>query len=207
MKKPSHENNFIYLTIALVLLLLVAALIDQFPVGWGQQTVQAASIITVAAGINSVSSSRNWFSTSIGFLIAILVVAGLGLWLEHAELDYLHLLILIGFYLYASYQAARQVLFTGPIDFNKIVGAICIYLLMGLVWGLSYLFIAQVIPGSFNGLEQLPWYDNFADGDISPVAPVARFLVYMEAIFGVFYMAVLVASLIGIKTSKITSDS
>ena len=123
MKKPSHENNFIYLTIALVLLLLVAALIDQFPVGWGQQTVQAASIITVAAGINSVSSSRNWFSTSIGFLIAILVVAGLGLWLEHAELDYLHLLILIGFYLYASYQAARQVLFTGPIDFNKMPSA------------------------------------------------------------------------------------
>jgi voltage-gated potassium channel Kch len=110
-------------------------------------------------------------------------------------------------------------LFTGPIDWNKIVGAICIYLLMGLVWALSYLLIAQAIPNAFNGLEQLPWYNNFADaayysfvtlttlgyGDISPVAPIARFLVYMEAIFGVFYMAILVASLVGISASKIQS--
>jgi hypothetical protein len=40
-------------------------------------------------------------------------------------------------------------------------------------------------------------------GDISPVATVARFLVYMEAIVGVFYMAILVASLIGIRASEI----
>ena len=38
-------------------------------------------------------------------------------------------------------------------------------------------------------------------GDISPVLPLARFLVYMEAIVGVFYMAILVASLIGVRLS------
>jgi len=88
---------------------------------------------------------------------------------------------------------------------------------MGLIWALFYLLIAQAVPDAFNGLEQLPWYENFADvsyysyvtlttlgyGDISPVAPVARFLVYMEAIVGVFYMAILVASLIGICASEI----
>jgi voltage-gated potassium channel Kch len=151
--------------------------------------------------------------------LAIIIVAAMGKWLEHAGLEYLHLLILIGFYTWATWLAARQVLFTGPIDGNKVVGAICIYLLMGLVWALSYLFIAQAIPGAFNGLEQLPWYENFSDaayysfvtlttlgyGDISPVVPIARFLVYMEAIFGVFYMAILVASLIGIRTSEMQS--
>ena len=64
------------------------------------------------------------------------------------------------------------------------------------------------------------WYENFADGtyfsfvtlttlgygDISPVTPVARFLVYMEAIVGVFYMAILVASLIGMRVSARQSD-
>jgi len=116
---------------------------------------------------------------------------------------------------------ARQVLFTGPIDGNKIIGAICIYLLIGLVWTLLYLFIAQAMPGAFNGLDQALWYDNFADvayysfvtlttlgyGDISPVIPIARFLVYMEAIVGVFYMVILVASLIGIRTSKLHSKN
>jgi len=38
-------------------------------------------------------------------------------------------------------------------------------------------------------------------GDISPVLPLARFLVLMEAIVGVFYMAILVASLIGVSLS------
>jgi len=141
--------------------------------------------------------------------------------LDVSGMSYLHLLILTLFYSWATWLAARQVLFTGPIDGNKIVGAICIYLLMGLVWTLSYLFIAQAMPGAFNGLEQVIWYENFADvayysfvtlttlgyGDISPVIPIARFLVYMEAIVGVFYMAILVASLIGIRTSKLHSEN
>ena len=219
MEKTYRKSNFVHLTIALVFLLLVSALVDQFPTSLGQLLVQASTIITVAAGIGSTNISRTWFRTGTGFLLAILVVAMLGIWLEYAKFDYLHLLILISFYLWATWLAAKQVLFTGPIDWNKVVGAICIYLLMGLVWALSYLLIAQAIPNAFNGLEQLPWYDNFADtayysfvtlttlgyGDISPVAPIARFLVYMEAIFGVFYMAILVASLIGISTSKIQS--
>jgi hypothetical protein len=217
MLLTSEKNNFVHLTIALVFLLMVGALLRQFPVSMGQQLLQAASIITIAAGIGSTSPTRTWFGAGIGFLAAIIIVAVLGFWLQHSGLDYLHLLILLGFYSYATWLAARQVLFTGPIDGNKIVGAICIYLLMGLIWALCYLFLAQALPGAFNGLEHLPWYDNFSNaayysfvtlttlgyGDISPVAPVARFLVYMEAIFGVFYMAILVASLIGITTSKL----
>ena len=124
--------------------------------------------------------------------------------------------ILFVFYVGAIYLARRQVLFSGVVDANKIVGAIGIYLLMGLIWALMYLFLAQAIPGAFNGLEQLVWYDNFANvayysfvtlttlgyGDISPVTPIARFLVYMEAVVGVFYMAILVASLIGVSISS-----
>ena len=217
MDKTSAKNNFIHLTVALVFLLLVAAIMRHFPEFWARQLVQAASIITIAAGIRSTSASRTWFRTGIGFLLAILIVAMLGYWLELAGLDYLHLLILLVFYCYATWLAAHQMLFTGPIDANKLVGAICIYLLMGLIWALLYMLLAQAVPGAFNGIEQAPWYNNFNDatyysfvtlttlgyGDISPVAPLARFLVYMEAIFGVFYMAILVASLVGITTSGI----
>ena len=144
----------------------------------------------------------------------------LGVFLDQAGLSYLHLLVLMLFYIWATWLAAKQVLFSGQIDSNKIVGAICIYLLIGLIWALLYLFIAQSVPGAFNGLEQAEWYENFADGtyysfvtlttlgygDISPVTPVARFLVYMEAIVGVFYMAILVASLIGMRVSALHSD-
>ena len=221
MTRVSDKNNFVYLTVSLVILLLVAALVDQFPIPLGTHLVQALTVVTLATGVIGLQHSRLHFHTKLGFIIAVAVIVLLGALLDASGLHYTHLLILISFYTWATWLAARQVLFTGHIDTNKVVGAICIYLLMGLIWALSYLLIAQATPGAFNGLEQLPWYENFADvsyysyvtlttlgyGDISPVAPVARFLVYMEAIVGVFYMAILVASLIGIRASEIQTKN
>jgi hypothetical protein len=221
MDSMSEKNNFLYLVISLIALLFVGALVDQYPGQLGQQILQAVTAITLASGIIGFRSSKLWFNTGIGFTISVLLVVILGVVLNITGLSYLHLLILALFYSGATWLAARQVLFTGPIDGNKIIGAICIYLLVGLIWAMAYLLIAQAIPGAFNGLEQVIWYENFADaayysfvtlttlgyGDISPVAPIARFLVYMEAIVGVFYMAILVASLIGIRTSRLHSEN
>jgi len=220
MKPVSEKNNFLYLVISLVILLLVGALVEQFPSKLGQHVFQAITVITLASGIAGFRSSRRWFHTGIGFTISVFIVVVLGVLLDVSGMSYIHLMLLIIFYSWAIWLAAKQVLFSGPIDGNKIVGAICIYLLMGLVWTLLYLAIAQAMPGAFNGLEQAVWYDNFADvayysfvtlttlgyGDISPLIPIARFLVYMEAIVGVFYMAILVASLIGIKTSEMKNN-
>ncbi len=194
------------------MLLLVGAISDQFEGMIGHQLVQAFSVINIVVGIYGFKSEKMWFHSTFGVTASIVSVVVIGVVLELLHLYYLHLILLFCFYLWAIWLAGRQVLFTGAVDVNRIVGAICIYLLMGLIWALMYLFIAQAIPGSFNGVEQLVWYDNFANvayysfvtlttlgyGDISPVAPIARFLVYMEAVVGVFYMAILVASLIGV---------
>jgi len=216
----SEQNNFLYLTVALVLLLLVGALVEQFPTYLGQRLVQAFTVITIAAGVAGFKKSKFLFKTSIGFLVAVILVMFFSVLLDVGRLHFAHLILLIIYFTWATWLALKQVLFTGEIDGNKIVGAVCIYLLMGLVWTFCYLFIAELIPDAFIGLQQEPWYDNFADvayysyvtlttlgyGDISPVAPVARFLVYMEAVVGVFYMAILVASLIGARMSDRDSD-
>ncbi len=220
METVSEKNNFIYLIVSLVVLLLAGALVDQFPSTLGQHIFQAASVVTLALSTFGFRSSQLRLQTGVGFTLSVLVIVMLGVVLDAAGMSTLHLFVLTLFYCWATWLAAKQVLFSGRIDGNKIVGAICIYLLMGLIWALLYLFIAQTIPGAFNGLEQLLWYDNFANvayfsfvtlttlgyGDISPAIPIARFLVYMEAIVGVFYMAILVASLIGIRVSALHSD-
>ncbi len=159
------------------------------------------------------SGSRHlFFRTGLGLVVATIVIILIGIFMEELQLYYLHLFILFCFYLWAIWLAGKQILFSGAVDANRIVGAICIYLLMGLIWAMMYLFLAQAIPGAFHGIEQMIWYHNFADvayysfvtlttlgyGDISPVAPIAKFLVYMEAVVGVFYMAILVASLVGV---------
>lgn len=220
VKTVSGKNNFLYLIVSLVVLLLVGALVDEFRHPLGHHIFQAVTVIALAAAIVGFRSSRLRLNTGIGFTVCTLIIVVLGILLDRVGLSYLHLLILMLFYIWATWLAAKQVLFTGQIDSNKIVGAICIYLLIGLIWALLYLFIAQSVPGAFNGMEQVVWYENFADaayysfvtlttlgyGDISPVTPVARFLVYMEAIVGVFYMAILVASLIGMRVSARHSD-
>jgi len=210
MKRVSEKNNFLYLTIGIVLLLFVGAISDQFYELAGQHLVQSFSVVTIIIGIYGFRLTQKWLHTGIGIAASVVVVVSIGITLELLHLYYLHLVLLFCFYLWAIWLAGRQVLLAGVTDTNRIVGAICIYLLTGLLWALMYLLIAQAIPGAFNGIEQSVWYENFADiayysyvtlttlgyGDISPVAPLARFLVYMEAIVGVFYMAILVASLV-----------
>ena len=216
MKPVSEKSNFLYLTVGIVLLLFVGAISDQFEGVVGHQLVQAFSVINIVFGIYGFKSTGKWFHTGVDIAVSVIAVVIIGVALELLHLYYLHLILMFCFYLWAIWLAGKQVLFAGAVDANRIIGAICIYLLMGLIWALMYLFIAQAIPGAFNGVEQLVWYDNFADvayysyvtlttlgyGDISPVAPIARFLVYMEAVVGVFYMAVLVASLIGVSISE-----
>ncbi len=212
MKPVSENNNFLYLTVGIVLLLFVGAISDQFAGLVGHQLVQAFSVINIVIGIYGFRSTQKWFHSGVGIVVLITTVVLVGVALELLNLDYLHLLFLFCFYLWAIFLAAKQVLVAGVVDANRMVGAICIYLLMGLIWALMYMFLAQATPGAFNGLDQVVWYENFADvayfsfvtlttlgyGDITPVAPVARFLVYMQAVVGVFYMAILVASLIGV---------
>jgi len=74
MQSVSDKNNFLYLVISLVFLLLVGALVDQFPSKLGQHIFQAVTVITLASGIVGMKSSRVWLRTGIGFTLSVLVV-------------------------------------------------------------------------------------------------------------------------------------
>jgi voltage-gated potassium channel len=190
----SEKNNFIYLAVGLVLLLFVGSMLEFIPGDFGPRIVQAATIATLMIAALGQKGHYNRMVINIVFVLVLL---------------------LLGFFTWMTWLLLRQVLFTGAVDGIRIVGAICIYMLLALIWAMLYLLIAEALPGSFNGLPQAPWLENFSAatyfsfvtittlgyGDISPVLPLARFLVIMEAIVGVFYMAIVVASLIGVRLS------
>lgn len=216
MKHISEQNNFIFLLLALVFFLLLGAIVEQMQTNMGQLVVTSSTVVMLALGVWSFKETRHWFWAGIGILVAIVVVVVIGMILESAGLHYVHLLLMLGFFIWTTWLAASHVLFTGTIDDNKIVGAICIYLLLGLIWTMMYLLVAEAVPDAFNGLQQAPWYDNFSVlsyysfttlttlgyGDISPNLPIPQFLAYMEAVVGVLYIAILVASLIGVRMSN-----
>ncbi len=218
-KRISAQENFSYLTVALVILLFVSAVIDQLEHDLSQRFVEAAIVLTLVVGVWSLRKEPVWFRTGLGLVAAIALVSVTSLVVDLAGLHFVHMVALLGFLILTTWQAARHVLFTGAIDRNKIVGAICIYLLLGLIWAVLYLVIAEVFPTSFHGLPAAPWYEVFPDfiyfsfvslttlgfGDISPALPVPRFLVYMEAVVGQFYIAIVVATLVGARLSDLQS--
>ncbi len=215
LKKITEENNFAYLAVGLILLLFVGALVEHFPGNLAPRIIQATTIATLFTMAFTLKRSQSRFIISIAFVLVVLLTVAGGAMLDNAGFSYAHLFLMLGFFIWITWQATRRVLFTGTIDGNKIIGAICIYILLGLIWSILYLFVAEFMPGAFNGLAQAPWLENFSTaiyfsfvtittlgyGDISPALPLARFLVFMEAIVGVFYIAILVASLIGVRLS------
>jgi len=214
----NEQNNFVFLLFGLILLLFTGALLEYFPGDTGPIIMQGATVAALIIGTGGQQKNRNHLVTSIIFIVLMVLMVVAGLLIDRAGFGYLHLLLLLCFLVWMTWLAVRQVLFTGSITSNDIVGAICIYMLLGLIWAILYLLLALTTPGAFNGLPQAPWLDNFAAavyfsfvtittlgyGDISPALPVARFLVIMEAIVGVFYMAILVASLVGVRMSVLT---
>lgn len=222
--KMSEKDNFIYLLASLVFLLFSCACIDQFTSGqgqgqgqgYGQNIVLAATIITMITGIWSIRSTNYLFNTGLGLLIVTIIIALIVVLLDRVELEFIHILLLLCFFLLTLKPAVEQALFSGHITGNSIIGSICIFLLLGLVWTMLYLLVAEFIPGAFAGVEMSNWQQNLPDfiyfsfvtlttlgfGDLLPVAPLARFLVYMEAVVGVFYMAIVVSSLVGARMSE-----
>jgi len=215
-KKITANDNFSYLLISLIFLLFSSACVDQFLSGRGQSFVITATIITMVLGIWSFRSTRYLFNTGLGLLIANIMISVIIMLLNKSEFDFIHIILLLCFFLLTLKPAMEQALFSGSITGNSIIGSICIFLLLGLIWTMLYLLVVEFIPEAFSGIEIANWRENFPDfiyfsfvtlttlgfGEILPSAPLARFLVYMEAIVGVFYLAIVVSSLISAKISE-----
>lgn len=218
--RMTENDNFFYLTFALVFLLFSSALVDQFASHLGQRLVPALTVITLAISVWSVKRHDIWYRSGIGMVAAIALVAVLGQYLESNGLALLHVAGIVVFFSLSIWRALRQVLFSGEITTNKILGAICVFLMLGIVWSLLYVIVADLVPTAFKDQAPLAWYDAFPRyiyfsfvtlttlgfGDITPSEPIAQFLVYMEAVVGQLYIAVLVASLVGISVHKLTAE-
>jgi voltage-gated potassium channel len=212
-KKTSEKDNFSYLLFSLIFLLFSSSALDQFLAysDGGQYIVIALIMITMSIAIWSMRSSRFAFNTGIGMLVGTTLIAAIVFVLDNVELEFIHLLLMLVFFLATLKLACQQALFSGKITVNSIIGSICIYLLLGLIWVLLYLLLIEFSPQSFSGFSGLSWKENLSDtiyfsfvtittlgfGEILPISPIARFLVYMEAVVGVFYMAIVVSSLVG----------
>jgi len=219
----TQNDNFMWLLGALLFLSFSSALLIQLEVPEGEKFVNFCLLITLLVGVWSMDrSDQKLLVLKAGvtlFLIGVMVADTFIF--PDDRLRELQLSTAIAFMCLTIWQAWRQVMFSGPIDGNKIVGSICIYLLLGMVWAFAYMLVEILFPGSMRGFPEHNWQENMQPafyysmvtlttlgyGDISPVLPLARFLAYTEAVVGIFYTTVLVASLIGVRLAEYSPGS
>jgi hypothetical protein len=105
------------------------------------------------------------------------------------------------------------------VDANVLCAGISGFLITGLAWAPAYLAVARLNPAAFNlpvppggGTAVMDSFSAFyfsfitlctvGYGDIAPVSKVARMLALLEAITGLFYMAVLISRLVSLHASS-----
>jgi voltage-gated potassium channel len=204
-----QQGNYIYMFIGLItLLLIIPALSVVFPVT-SSILSQIAFITVMIIGVWSLNYDKQKFTIGIVLALTGIVLTSINFFLDLVLLKILSLICVFLFCLISIVIAIRHILFSGKITLNKIIGSVCIYLLIGVLWGLMYIFTSYFEPDAFDGLtinNNQTWdfiYYSFVTlttlgyGDINPVIPVSRSLAYLEAICGQFYLAILVASLVG----------
>ena len=216
MKRITQDNNFTFLFSSLVFLLFTGAYSAQFNSGFMEEFLIEVTILSMMIGLWSVRFSGSIFKIGIA-LIVITVMSHFAInWMEKTEFEIIQLILLLFFCFIILKHTSEQSLFSNEITGNNIMGSICIFLLLGFIWAIFYLLIIEVTPTSFSGIELTTWKQNLPDvmyfsfitlttlgyGDVLPISPLARFLVYMEAIVGVFYMAIVVSSLVSAKGSS-----
>ena len=217
MKQLTHNNNFVYLCGALIALLFSSALVQQFSGTFGEELFTLFSIAMIVVSIKSVRTDITWKKLLYFLAALLLMLSVLAKLVELSFMPYLNLLLLLVFFIGSFWRAYKQILFEGKVDGNKLIGSLSLYILLGLIWTIFYLLLIQMDPQAFSGIEAANWKQNFSQvayysfvtlttlgyGDILPVNDIAQFFVSMQAIIGVFYMAVIVSSLISLRLNSL----
>ena len=220
MKSITNQNNFLYLFLSLIIFLFSAAVVVEFPGSLGEDIFSIVTLIMLAVSMKSLKTERTWTWTVYALIAVFVLFTVLGKFFGHAFYVYFILVTLLIFFIGSFLTAAKQVLFVGDIDSNKIIGSLSLYILLGLIWTMIYLLLLAMDPAAFSGVEAANWQQGFSRiayysfvtlttlgyGDILPTNHVAEFFVYMEAIIGVFYMAIIVSSLISLRLSAIQDE-
>lgn len=198
----------------LLFFLLLYLFISPFLVPYPSVAVVAHSLLslTLFFSVWAVQKHQNYRSMAMVLLIPVLALYWLGLY-EIIPFDLLSAYFLLAvFYKLLIIAFAGQLIRAQKIDLQVIYGTLCLYLIIGLFWGALYSLLYEVSPGSFSGVlldmptgALLTTFNYFSIvtlttlgyGDITPQNHAAGALCQIEAITGQFYIAVVVAWLVG----------
>lgn len=208
--RRKYSDSLLTLMTALLVLMIFVFAPLQTKGFFALQGFAIAGLLVISGGVLILSASPTALVLmSIAFITNLAVFL---LRLYHPWPYNLHLLaaawLIISMTL--GVVVARAVFRRGRVTYHRIVGAVLLYLLIGVCFATLFAFVGLSIPDAFKGvtfeddaaLASELFYLSFATltttgyGDVVPLHPLARSLCNFEAVIGQLYPATLLARLV-----------
>jgi len=217
------ERKHLVLLVALVVTLVAQPLLASI----GTETVEldTAAVLGVYVLVLSLLFSPGWERRGA---LLLFLPAGIGRTVLYLLPDRLATPVVVAFHTlaivflgFAVVVILRGSFRSGQIRVDDVLGAVCGYILAGLSWGHAYALTYWFLPGAFDvsarvtsqlGTTTLRWtilnYFSFTTltsigfNDIAPAGAPVYSLMWLETMFGQFYLAVVVAQLVGLRLAQ-----
>ena len=197
----------------LVFLLIVATLFATALLGdvrWGRLATATMTGVTLLVTFRAsrVPGGRGGRAAAVA-VVALLAVAAIAAVLGSRRVNELaSMAIAAVFVIAASAAIVRRLRFQTSITMRTVMGALCIYLFIGLFFAVAYGAVDIADDGAFFAQTDAPSGDDFVYfsfitqatvgyGDLSPITDLGKMLAITEALLGQVYLVTIVAVLVG----------
>jgi hypothetical protein len=205
--------RFVLLLVLILAELMLAPLLAGSEFGLHAAQVLAASLLFAA--LWATAAQRD----AVVLFAPTLALHLLAVYSGSDELRVAALLLRIAFFAYVTGLIMWRTLREPDVSIDTIAGAACAYTLLAMIWGSVYSLVEFLRPASFHipdawllGPAKDPSaalvYFSFVTlttvgyGDITPLWPGAGGLAVTEAVVGQLYLAITIARLVGLHTSR-----
>ncbi len=194
------------------LILIVVSLLEQY-LEREVWLLEVALVVVLVFAINAVTGDRH--GVRLALFLGIPAVAGglvAAVWEgSPAIVVTMTFVFTLCFLVAVIVVLQRHIMTSEKVSGDTLRGAVCVYVLLGIVWAVAYRFVSYLDPGAFTAaghfVDQgrslaLHIYFSFVTlttlgyGDISPISPLARTLAWLEAAAGQLFVAITIARLV-----------
>jgi len=216
-----REKPYRNIFIALVVVILIDALAPNYAARGRFADLMLAAVL-VTALVETVRARRNVIAALVLGLPAVVSRIVSAFVSDAPALNGAIAIITATFFGFLIWNLLHDLYTSDRPTSERIFGALCAYIFIGLLFAVFYAHMEYRNPGSFgtsqdvfaedvmeeSNLFPLFTYFSFVTlttlgyGDISPVAEAARTLAWFEALLGQLYLAVMVAGFVAIHISE-----
>ncbi len=218
MSDAELQKRPVRFAILLFSLLALGATSGFATTGIGELLGNIAASAVLLAGLASMYHKRILLVLGIVLLVPALASRWTFFWLQASALAPVSILFSL---LFTGFNAGALFVFIqrrGSPSNDTVYGGICVYILLGYCFALVFMLLEILSPGSFYYAHSTPAsiaqiesqlvYFSYVTlttlgfGDITPLTPPAKSLVMIEAVVGPMFVAVFIARLVGVRTSR-----